>query len=249
MEKGTKVVLVTGASGGIGAFLAKSFAKEGYAVAIHYNSNFKCADVVQAKINVECPYVATMLVKADLSSEEQVIAMIAKIKSELGSVDILVNNAGIYKNGISWKLSKDAWDKVVAVNLTAPFLCTKHVLSDMRKNGWGRIINISSILGEIGTIGGCNYSASKAGLFGLTKSIAREVANKNVTVNCVVLGYFEVGMTWTLSQELRDLVIGQTPLKRFGKPEELASLILYLCTGNASFITGQLIHINGGFHV
>jgi len=249
MENNTKVVLVTGSSGGIGAFLTKSFAEKGYNVVIHYNSNIESAKAVEEEINAKYSNVKTMIVKANLVREKQVMAMMAKIKRKLGSVDILVNNAGIYKNGISWKLSKKDWDSVISVNLTAPFICIKHVLPDMRAKGWGRILNISSVLGQIGTIGGCNYSASKAGLFGLTKSIAKEVANKNITVNCVILGYFDVGMTWTLSQEIRDWVLSQTLLKRFGKPEELASLILYLCIENASFITGQLIHVNGGFHV
>lgn len=243
MKMNEKVVLITGSSRGIGASIAKSFAELGYKVVIHYNKNLQMAQTVADEIN------ANMIVQGDITDEEQVQSMLAEIKNEVGSVDILINNAGVYENAISWKLSRESWDKVLAVNLTGPFLCTKHVLPDMRKKGWGRVINISSVLGQIGAVGGCNYSASKAGLFGLTKSIAKEVVNKNVTVNCVVIGYIATGMTWTLSQEIRDWVIEHTPMKRFGKPEELASLVIYLCTENASFITGQVIHINGGLYV
>jgi len=260
MLKG-KVVLVTGSSRGIGREIAKAFAMSGCKVVINYHANKKAALETVKEIkdtfyktfeDVEYPSISQpepIIIKADISVEHEVMLMFAEVMRKFGRIDILVNNAGIYKNAVSWRMAKETWDKVIATNLTGPFLCAKYVLPYMRKQKWGRIINISSVLGQIGAAGGCNYAASKAGLFGLTKSIAKEVANKGITVNCVTIGYLSTGMTYTLSQEIRDWVIEHTPLKRFGKPEELASLVKYLCTEGASFITGQVIHINGGLYV
>jgi 3-oxoacyl-[acyl-carrier protein] reductase len=146
-------------------------------------------------------------------------------------------------------MDKNAWEEVVATNLTGIFLCTKHVVPIMREKNWGRIVNISSVVGQIGLFGAGNYSASKSGLFGFTKTVAREVANRNITVNCVAFGYIEAGMNLGLSEEIRQKVMQEIPMKRFGKVEEVSGPIVFLCTNEAAYITGQIIHINGGYYM
>jgi 3-oxoacyl-[acyl-carrier protein] reductase len=185
----------------------------------------------------------------DVSNEDNVKEMVNNAIERFGTIDILINNAGIFKDAITWKMEKSAWDEVISTNLTGAFLCAKHVLPIMRARGWGRIVNISSIVGQVGVPGTCNYAAAKSGLFGLTKTIARECANKNITVNCVALGYFESGMNLRLPEEIRNNILNQIPMKRFGKPEEAASLVLFLCTEEAGYITGQIIHVNGGLYM
>ena len=245
-----KVILITGSSRGIGRILAKEFAMLGCQVIINYHTNKKAAlETVKEIKEYSTKYLPNpMIIKADVSNENDVIRMITEIITKYGRIDILVNNAGIYKNAISWKMKREDWDKVLAVNLTGPFLCIKHVLPIMRRNRWGRIINISSVLGQIGAVGGCNYATSKSGLFGLTKSIAKEVARFNITVNCIVLGYFKCGMGLEMPKKIIDWVIENTPLKRLGNPKEIAELAVFLCNG-ADYITGQIIHINGGLYV
>jgi len=175
--------------------------------------------------------------------------MVKKTKKRFGTVDILVNNAGVHQDSVIWKMDKNIWEEVMSTNLTGVFLCTKHVVPVMKEKGWGRIVNISSVVGQIGMFGASNYAASKSGIFGFTKAAAKEVANKNITVNCVALGYIEAGMNLRLSEEIRQKVLQEIPMKRFGKMEEVTGPVVFLCTDEAAYITGQIIHINGGYYM
>ena len=243
-----KVCIVTGSSRGIGKGIATAFAREGANIVINYCSQEDAAretfnEIVQKyRTDVE-------IVKADVSKEEEVVEMVKKAKERFGTIDILVNNAGIHKDSVVWKMDKNTWNEVISTNLTGVFLCTKHVVPVMREKGWGRIINISSVLGLIGTFGASNYVASKSGLFGFTKAVAEEVANKNITVNCITLGYIEAGMNIRLPEEIRQKILQGIPMKRFGKVEEVAGTVVFLCTEEAAYITGQIININGGYYM
>lgn len=240
-----KVVLITGGTQGIGKAIGMAFAKQDTVVILNYHSNEE-----EAQKTVNEIYDATnnhvVAYKADVVNEGQVSQMINKIISWFGQIDILVNNAGIFKDAVSWKMDKETWDSVLATNLTGTFLCTKHVLPIMREQKFGRIINVSSIVGQTGVFGASNYAASKAGLIGFTKAIAKEVALKGITINCVALGYIEAGMNLRLSEQLREQIRDTIPMKRFGTPKEVSEVILFLCSKEASYITGQVIGINGG---
>jgi len=244
-----RVCIVTGSSRGIGRGIATAFAKEGAKIVINYRSNDDAAKETADEI-IEKYHAEVEIVKTDVSKENEVIEMIQKTKDRFGSVDILVNNAGVHKDSAVWKMDSDVWNEVVSTNLTGVFLCTKHVVPTMREKGWGRIVNISSVVGQIGTFGTSNYAASKSALFGFTKGVAREVADKNITVNCVALGYIEAGMNLRLPEEIRQKVLQEIPMKRFGKIEEVADLVVFLCTHEAGgYITGQIVHINGGYYM
>jgi 3-oxoacyl-[acyl-carrier protein] reductase len=235
-----KVCIVTGSTRGIGKAIAAAFAEHGARVIVNFHSD---TDHVWQSDE------RTSVVKADVSHEDEVINLVRLTKMKFGTVDVLVNNAGIHKDSVTWKMDKADWDEVVSTNLTGAFLCTKHVLPIMREKNWGRIINISSVAGEIGLFGASNYSASKSALFGLTKSVAREVANRDITVNCVAFGYIEEGMNLRLPREYREQILQKIPLGRFGKIEEAVAPILFLCSNQAAYITGQVVHVNGGYHM
>jgi 3-oxoacyl-[acyl-carrier protein] reductase len=218
--------------------------QNGYKVVINYYTDEATALETKRELELEYPDSQIMTYKANVGSESEVSAMVAKVVEKFGSVNILINNAGINVDSISWKMEKDSWDRVIATNLTGAFLCTKHVLPIMRQNNWGRIIFISSVVGQTGAFGASNYTASKAGLFGFAKSVAKEVANKNITVNVIACGYTTVGMGARLPEEISKKVLEKIPMGRFGTPEEIADLVLFLIT--ASYITGQVIAIDGG---
>jgi 3-oxoacyl-[acyl-carrier protein] reductase len=243
-----RVCIVTGSSRGVGKGIAEAFAKEGAKTVINYLSQ-KDAAKKTADEFVEKYAADVEVIKADVTKEEEVAEMVRKTKERFGTVDVLVNNAGVFKDSVIWKMSKNLWDEIISTNLTGVFLCTKHVLPVMRERNWGRIINISSVVGQIGIFGSSNYAASKSGIFGFTKAVAKEAANKNVTVNCVALGYIETGMNLRLPEEIRQKILQEIPLKRFGEVEEVAGSVVFLCTREASYITGQVIHINGGYYV
>lgn len=240
-----EVVLITGGTQGIGKGIAMAFAKQGAIIILNYHSNDEEARKAQEEI-----YFATKnhveIFKADVVNEEQVERMINTIKEWFGQIDVLVNNAGIFRDAVSWKMEKEVWDSVLATNLTGAFLCTKHVLPLMREKGFGRIINVSSVVGEIGVFGASNYAASKAGLIGFTKAVSKEVAIKGITVNCIALGYINAGMNLRLPEETREKIREIIPMKRFGTVEEVADTVIFLASENASYITGQVININGG---
>jgi len=244
-----RVCIVTGSSRGIGKGIATAFAKEGAKIVINYrfheDAAKETAEEIAKEYNTEVE-----IVKTDVSKEDEVIEMIKRTKDRFGTVDILVNNAGVHEDSVVWKMGSDVWNEVMSTNLTGAFLCTKHVVPIMREKRWGRIINISSVVGQIGTFGTSNYAASKSALFGFTKGVAREVADKNITVNCVALGYIEAGMNLRLPEEIRQKVLQEIPMKRFGKVEEVADLVMFLCTHEAgAYITGQIIHLNGGYYM
>ncbi len=238
-----KNVLLIGASGGLGRHFALGLANAGYNLILHYNkSEEKTKNLTDELKNFPIKFTEH---KADISNEEEIESMVKKTADELGSIDVLINNAGISIDGMSWKLGLDAWNKVISVNLTGPFICIKHVLPIMRKNKWGRIINITSVVPQIGVPGTIAYSASKAGLNGITKSVSREVINYNITINQIALGYFNAGMLFQIPEETREQIKATIPKKEFGNPEEIVRCILYLCGDKANYITGQTINING----
>lgn len=243
-----RVCIITGGSRGIGKGIAAAFAKEGAKIVVNYYSQkdaaWKTADELVEKYHTDIE-----VVRADVSKEEEVVEMVKKTKERFGTVDVLVNNAGAFRDSVVWKMDKTFWDEIVSTNLTGVFLCTKHVVPVMRERSWGRIVNISSVVGQIGTFGSSNYAASKSGIFGFTKAVAKEVANKNITVNCIALGYIETGMNVRLPEEIRRKILQEIPLKRFGDVEEVAGSVVFLCTKEASYITGQIININGGYYM
>lgn len=243
-----KVCIITGSSRGIGKGIATAFAKEGANIVISFRSQEDAAKETAEEI-VEKYDAEVEIVKADVSKEEEVVEIVERTRKRFGTVDILVNNAGVHKDSVVWKMDKNVWEEVISTNLTGIFLCTKHVVPIMREKSWGRIVNISSVAGQIGLFGAGNYSASKSGLFGFTKSVAREVANRNITVNCVAFGYIETGMNLRLPEEIRQKVLQEIPMRRFGKVEEVSGPIVFLCTDEAAYITGQIIHINGGYYM
>jgi 3-oxoacyl-[acyl-carrier protein] reductase len=242
-----KVCIVTGSSRGIGKGIAIAFAKKGASTVINYCSQEDTAKETANEI-VQKYQTDVEIVRSDVSKEEEVVEMVKITKERFGTVDILVNNAGVHNDRVVWKMDKSIWDEVVFTNLTGAFLCTKHVVPVMREKGWGRIVNISSVVGQTGLFGASNYVASKSGLFGFTKTVAKEVANRNITVNCVAFGYIEAGMNLRLPEETRQKVLQEIPMKRFGKIEEVAGPIVFLCSDEAAYITGQVIHVNGGYY-
>jgi 3-oxoacyl-[acyl-carrier protein] reductase len=180
-----------------------------------------------------------------MSSQDSIKEAFAKA----GKVDILVNNAAVTKDGLALRMKKDDWDAVLATNLTGSFLAVQQVLQGMMKQRWGRIINISSIVGETGNPGQANYVASKAGLIGLTKSLAQEMASRNITVNAVAPGFIDTNMTAGLSEELKQNMLAHIPLKRFGKPEDVAAAVKFLASEEAGYITGAVLNVNGGMYM
>ena len=243
-----KVCIVTGSSRGIGRGIATAFAKEGAKIVINYRSQEDVAKETAGEID-EKYGTEIEIVRADVSKEEEVVEMVERTRKRFGTVDVLVNNAGVHKDSVVWKMDVNVWEEVMSTNLTGTFLCTKHVVPIMRERNWGRIVNVSSVVGQIGLFGASNYAASKSGLFGFTKSVAREVANRNITVNCVAFGYIETGMNLRLAEETRQKVLQDISMKRFGKDEEVSGPIVFLCTNEAAYITGQIIHINGGYYM
>lgn len=183
--------------------------------------------------------------QADLTNEDEVNRMIEAVINRFGRVDVLINNAGISKSAISWKTSLDAWNETIAINLTAPFLVAKACIPSMRKNGSGSIINISSVVGQTGQIGTAAYTASKAGLIGLTKTLAKELVSNNITVNALALGYFSTGMIADVPQEQQDQIIESIPMKKLGDPATVCKTIEWLISSEAAYVTGQVIQLNG----
>lgn len=233
-----KTILIIGSSGGLGSSIIQSFDEEKYNLALHYYSN---PHPIQSK-NYKS-------YQADITQENEVEQLVKAVVSDFGTIDIVLNNAGVTISEISWKTQLSNWEKTIAINLTGPFLVTKHVLPYMRKNNWGRIIYMSSIVAQTGFIGASAYSASKAGLLGMVKTISKEVANKNVTVNAIALGYFNAGMIDDVPLEIQAQLKEAIPVSALGKPEELAELIKYIISEKSSYLTGQTINLNGGLYV
>ena len=239
-----KTVLVTGSTRGIGRAIAEEFAKHKANVIVTGTVEDRAIEV--AKGLAENYNVKTLGVGMDLSDPQSVEQAFKKIHSQFEGVDILVNNAGITRDTLFLRMKLEDWQKVLDVNLTGTFLVTKQVVRYMTKKRWGRIINISSVVGFIGNAGQVNYATTKAGLIGFTKSLAKELAPRNVLVNAVAPGFIETDMTETLKEEIKENYKKQIPLGRFGKPQEVAKVVLFLASPMADYITGETIHVNGG---
>lgn len=239
-----KIALVTGASRGIGRAIALKFAQNGAHVVINYSSSQ--AQAQNLKEEIESFGVRALVVKCDVSSSEEVNAMFSQIEKGFGRLDILVNNAGITKDGLILRMNEEDFDKVVAINLKGAFLCSKAASKIMVKQREGSIINISSVVGITGNIGQANYAASKAGVIGLTKSLAKELASRNIRVNAIAPGFIKTDMTEVLSDKVKEAMLSSIPLGRFGEADEVANVALFLASNLSSYITGQVIVVDGG---
>ena len=239
-----KVALVTGGSRGIGRAIALRLAEEGAKVAINYAGNVKAAEEVKAAIEEKGG--KAILVQADVSDSEAAEGMVASVVEAFGTVDILVNNAGITRDAIFARMKEEDFNAVINTNLKGVFHCTKAVTKLMMKQRSGRIVNMASVVGVTGNAGQANYSAAKAGVIGFTKSVARELAGRGITVNSVSPGFIETDMTAVLSDKVKEAMTEEIPLKRAGKPEDVANAVLFLASDNAAYITGQVLHVDGG---
>ena len=235
-----RVALVTGANGGIGSATALKLGMNGFKVILNYHVNKDNAVEIASSLGEE----NTLLIEADITNIEAVNEMVSKTLEKFGRIDVLVNNAGITRDRTFVKMSKEEWDEVINVNLNGVFNVTKAVIGIMIEQGSGTIINISSIVGEIGNFGQTNYSASKAALIGFTKSLAKEVARKGIRVNAIAPGFVDTEMTRKIPENVKNKILEQILMGRFATPEKVADAVLFLC--NASYITGTVIDVNGG---
>ena len=239
-----KVVFITGATRGIGKQIAIEFAKDGYDIAFNYRKENEDLENIKKQIkelNVRC-----LPVKGDVSIFDDTANMVNQIINEFGKIDVLVNNAGITKDALLMRMKKEDFEDVINVNLVGTFNVTKNVIPYMIKQKSGRIINISSVVGVSGNAGQTNYSASKAGIIGFTKSLAKEVASRNILVNAVAPGFIETQMTDVLKQEVKEEIAKNIPLRRMGMPEDVANVVKFLAGEQSSYITGQIINVDGG---
>lgn len=238
-----RIALVTGASQGIGRACALVLAQAGATVACAARSEDKLAEVVK---EIEAAGGKAAAFRMDVSNEDDVRAAAKAVIAQFGKVDILVNNAGVTRDQLVMRMKRADWDSVIQTNLSGPYFCIQAVISSMLKQRWGRIINISSIFGQMGQVGQANYSASKAGLIGLTMAMAREVASRNITVNAIAPGWIETAMTSELNPEMRETVMKMIPLGRPGSDMEVAHAVKFLASEESSYITGQVLGVNGG---
>lgn len=243
MLKG-KVALVTGASRGIGKEIALQLARNGASVAVNYAGSEAKANEVVAQIRENGG--EAFAIQADVANAESVTNMVAEVISKYGALDILVNNAGITRDNLLMRMKEDEWDAVINTNLKGVFNCTKAVTRQMMKQRKGRIINIASIVGVCGNPGQANYVAAKAGVIGLTKTTAKELASRNITVNAIAPGFITTDMTDELTDEVKNEMLKQIPLACFGKPEDIAAVVRFLASDETSYITGQTFHVDGG---
>ena len=244
MQLTGRTALVTGASRGIGRAIALSLAEEGADVAVNFLSNRDLAgDVVE---QIRKMGRKALLAQADVADYPDTHRMAREVLEAFGHIDILINNAGINSDHTFVKMDQASWQKVLSINLDGPYNCTKVLVDQMIKEGWGRIVNITSIIGQIGNFGQANYAASKAGLAAFSKSLAKELVSKGITVNCVAPGFTETEMVMAIPEKVRMKLLEQIPMKRFGRSEEVARACVYLCSKDGDYITGAELSINGG---
>ncbi len=235
-----KTALVTGASGGIGAAIAAALHRQGATVTLS-GTRREALDALAASLGGRAH-----VVTADLSDRASVETLVSAAEAAMGSLDILVNNAGLTRDGLFLRMKDEDWDNVLAVNLTAGFLLSRAALRGMMKRRHGRIIGITSVVGVTGNAGQGNYAASKAGMIGMSKSLAAEVASRNITVNCIAPGFIETAMTGELNGKQKEAILASVPMGRLGSVDEIAAATVYLASGEAAYVTGQTLHVNGG---
>ncbi|HGZ8793431.1 TPA: 3-oxoacyl-[acyl-carrier-protein] reductase [Staphylococcus aureus] len=243
----TKSALVTGASRGIGRSIALQLAEEGYNVALNYAGSKEKAEAVVEEIKAKG--VDSFAIQANVADADEVKAMIKEVVSQFGSLDVLVNNAGITRDNLLMRMKEQEWDDVIDTNLKGVFNCIQKATPQMLRQRSGAIINLSSVVGAVGNPGQANYVATKAGVIGLTKSAARELASRGITVNAVAPGFIVSDMTDALSDELKEQMLTQIPLARFGQDTDIANTVAFLASDKAKYITGQTIHVNGGMYM
>lgn len=242
----TRTAFITGGSRGIGRACAIALAQTGVRVAVAARD---LARLEETAVEIKKAGADAHVVAIDMASVDSIKEAIASTAKDFGRIDILVNNAGITRDGLALRMKPDDWDTVLRTNLTGAFFATQQVLQGMMKERWGRIVNIASVVGEAGNPGQANYVASKAGLIGLTKSLAQEMASRNITVNAVTPGFIETDMTAVLTDEQKGNLLAQIPLKRFGKPEDIAEAVRFLASDEAGYITGHVLSVNGGMYM
>jgi 3-oxoacyl-[acyl-carrier protein] reductase len=242
-----RVALITGGSKGIGKSIAIKLASEGYDIAFTYASDDSAASETLEELKKCNPN--TLAIKKDMSIEEDVKEAIKEIEEKLGTVDVLVNNAGITRDGLLMKMKAEDFDRVIEVNLRSVFLTTREIIRPMIKKRYGKIINISSVVGIMGNAGQANYAASKAGVIGFTKSIAKEFASRGVRANAIAPGFVETDMTKVLKEDVKEEMLKNIPLGYFAKPEDVANLVSFLASEKSDYITGQVIQIDGGMNI
>ena len=237
-----KKILITGATGGIGYSLVDKFNLLGGSILATGTNEDKLNDL-------KIKYPKIKILKFDISKHDEIENMIDKATSELDGLDILINNAGITSDNLSLRMKKDEWEKVININLSSTFYFCKFAIKKMLKNKYGRIINITSIVGHTGNLGQSNYSASKAGIIGMSKSLAIEYAKKNITINCVSPGFIETKMTDKISEDMKKILISRVPMSKLGTGLDVSNTVAFLSSDAASYITGETIHVNGGMYM
>lgn len=240
----SKVAVVTGGSRGIGREIVLTLAAAGANVVINYVENKELAEMVADEVKVMGR--EALVVKADVSNSEDVENLVSAVIERFGRIDILINNAGITRDNLLIRMKEDDWDKVIDTNLKSVFLTSKAISKIMIKQRAGKIVNISSVVATLGNAGQANYVAAKAGVIGLTKTLARELASRNINVNAVAPGFIQTDMTAKMSDELKEKLLEQIPLAKLGEPKDIANIVKFLVSDESSYMTGQLIHVDGG---